>query len=236
MTPYYEAGGVTIYHGDCREILPQIPRGSCDALITDPPYGVRWRSGLRGASFAAIAGDDSTDAAIEGIRLALPAIKDFGHCYAFGRYDLAAAGVESKVVELIWDKCQIGPGDLSSPWGPQHEPIAFWVKTNTGAVARNRGAGPARRRKGSVLRIHRLNACAVSRHPTEKPVALMRELIESSTRIGETVLDPFMGVGSTLVAAMAEGRRAIGIELDEGYCEAAAERLRQCVLPMWEAL
>jgi site-specific DNA-methyltransferase (adenine-specific) len=75
-----------------------------------------------------------------------------------------------------------------------------------------------------VIRVPRPNAKQVKRHPTEKPVALLRRLIESSSLIGETVLDPFLGSGSTIVAAIAEGRKGIGIELEERYVETAVER------------
>jgi site-specific DNA-methyltransferase (adenine-specific) len=70
------------------------------------------------------------------------------------------------------------------------------------------------------------------RHPTEKPVMLLRQLIEASSLFGETVLDPFMGAGSTLVAAKAEGRKAIGVEVDERYCEIAASRMGQDFLAL----
>ena len=96
------------------------------------------------------------------------------------------------------------------------------------AVARERGSGrlSARLRKGAVIRCQRTNGQATKYHPTQKPVDVLRQLIESSSLLGELVLDPFMGVGSTLVAAIAEERRAIGIEVEEKYCERAAERCR----------
>ncbi len=87
-------------------------------------------------------------------------------------------------------------------------------------------------RRGTVLRSLRPHSRLVNRHPTEKPVDILRELIESSSRIGELVLDPFAGVGSTLVASWLESRRAIGIEIEERYCEIAAKRLEQEVIPI----
>jgi site-specific DNA-methyltransferase (adenine-specific) len=83
-----------------------------------------------------------------------------------------------------------------------------------------------------VLRVPRIIGAACQRHPTEKPVRLIRELIESSSCIDETLLDPFCGVGSALIAARVEGRLAIGIEIEEKYCEIAAKRLAQDVLPL----
>lgn len=85
-------------------------------------------------------------------------------------------------------------------------------------------------RRGSVIRCQRLNSEAITKHPTEKPVMLMRQLVESSSIIGDSVLDPFCGSGSALEAAQIEGRSAVGIEIEERYCEIAAERLSQKVL------
>lgn len=225
MRPYYQENGIVIYNADCRDVLPSLPK--IDLVLTDPPYGVRWLSNGRRLAFDAIAGDESQDAAIAGITLALQVLQPYRHVYCFGRFDLSALPLQS-VVELIWDKCAQGCGDVQSPWGLEHEYIQFGVYVPS-VVNRARGKGnlSARLRKGSVLRVQRIIGNAVQRHPTEKPVRLLRELIESSSCIDETVLDPFCGVGSTLVAAKIEGRKAIGIEIEEKYCEIAADRLGQ---------
>src|SRR5690606_30592018 len=94
-----------------------------------------------------------------------------------------------------------------------------------------KGALAARLRRGSVITVPRVPTGTMT-HPTEKPQLLLRQLIESSSSIGEAILDPFMGTGSTLIAARTEGRRAIGIELEERYCEIAVKRLQQAVLPV----
>jgi site-specific DNA-methyltransferase (adenine-specific) len=131
---------------------------------------------------------------------------------------------------LVWDKEMLGSGDLTCPWGPSWEPITFGVYVSRPS-GRKRGDGrlAARLRRQSVIRVPRPNAGQMEDrfkpHPTAKPVFLLRQLIESSSCLGETVLDPFAGHGSTLVAAAIEGRRAIGVELDESYCEATALRL-----------
>lgn len=230
VSPYYSEGGITIYNCDCRDVLPRLEAHSIDLIVCDPPYGISWRSNRRQLSFDEIEGDSSVDAAIEGLRLALPALKRGRHVYCFGRFDFGDLPV-SKPVELIWDKGIQNGGDLECPWGTQHEYIQFLVY-NISKANREDGAGrlSARIRKGSVLRYQRPNAAAVQLHPTEKPVPLLRELIESSSCLGEMVLDPFMGSGSTLVAAMKEDRRAVGVEIDERYCEIAARRLSQGVL------
>jgi len=118
-------------------------------------------------------------------------------------------------------------GNLSVPWGPQHEKITFATYETSKANRERRGYGKlsARLRKGSVLRCLRHNAGSAKNHPSEKPVDILRQMIESSSVLGECVLDPYMGCGSTLVAAKLEGREGIGIELEEKYCEIAAKRL-----------
>jgi site-specific DNA-methyltransferase (adenine-specific) len=234
MIPYYAEHGITLYHGDCRDVLPTLPAASVDLIVTDPPYGVRWQSQYRRLAFDAIVGDDSTAAAVGALRLALGTLRKRRHVYVFGRYDWSDLPLASPV-ELIWDKDALGMGDLAIPWAGQHEYIQFAVYFPSTADRDNdRGRLTARLRQGTILRVTRLTGNAVTDHPTEKPVALLRQLIESSSCIGETVLDMFAGVGSTLVAARVEGRRAIGIELDERYCEIAARRLAQNVFAFSE--
>jgi site-specific DNA-methyltransferase (adenine-specific) len=223
MKPYYADEAVTLYHGDCREVLPTLGGDAADLILTDPPYGVDYASN-RG-NHRPIAGDDGSLDIQECLSLACRVLRRGRHAYVFGggpleRTPLAAA------VELIWDKGIVGMGDLSLPWSKSHEPITFAVYEPSKAN-RDKGYGglAARLRQGSVLRVQRVTGGASLRHPTEKPVPLLRQLIESSSVWGETVLDPFSGVGSTLEAARLEGRRSIGIELDEAYCEATARRL-----------
>jgi DNA modification methylase len=232
MTPYYEHGGITIYHGDCREVLSRLDL--VDLIVTDPPYGIGYVSGQRDAmgTLGPIVGDRDSAAVVEILGLAVKTLREARHAYIFGPLDLSSLPLGGRT-ELIWDKGSVGMGDLSLPWGSSHERIAFGVRIKS---AKNRsdgyGNGAARLRRGTVLRVPRMNSRQNANHPTEKPVALLRELIESSSRIGEIVLDPFMGCGSTLVAAAKEARRAIGIEIEERYCEIAAKRLQQEVLPL----
>jgi DNA modification methylase len=234
MTLYYDEAGVTVYHGDCQDVLPTLPRGSVDLLITDPPYGKRWQSGKRQTQLGFIANDDGSLDVVDLIGQALPVLRPFRHLYVFGPADLSRLPVGS-TVELIWDKGILGPGDLTLPWGPAHEPITFAVYvTRPSGRARGDGQLAARLRRGSVIRVDRLNAGELEdgrdQHATPKPVELLRQLIESSSILGETVLDPFAGAGPVLEAAALEGRRAIGIELDERNCERIAKRLAQGVL------
>lgn len=234
MTPYYQADTVTLYLGDCRTILPALPRNSVDLICTDPPYGQNWQSGYRTTRLAKIVGDNGSLDVPAAIALALGVLRPYRHLYLFGRYDLTSLPLCSPV-ELIWDKGILGPGDLTLPWGPAHEPITFAVYVpEPSNRAKGRGELAARLRRGSVIRCQRANGVALDdahvRHQTEKPVDLLRQLIESSSVMGETILDPFAGSGSTLVAARMESRYAIGIEIEERWCEVAAKRLAQGVL------
>src|SRR4029077_20881971 len=226
MQPYYVDSAITIYHGDCCDVLPALDV-EADLLVTDPPYGINWKSNIRERSLEIMQGDSPEDQLniLRAIRLALDKLKHKGgiggnHVYIFGSLDLSDMLCGGRC-ELIWDKGHITGGNLDMPWGLQHERITFAVHA---ACPQNRINGDgnlsARKRKGSIIKVPRLNDWQGKfRHPTEKPVLLLRQLIESSSVIGDLVLDPFMGSGSTLVAARIESRRAIGIEIEENYCE-----------------
>jgi site-specific DNA-methyltransferase (adenine-specific) len=224
VRPYYEDEMVTLYQGDCRVILPIIPKGSVDLLVTDPPYGQDFKSN-RGHDHAPIIGDDGSLDVPAALAVAARCLRRSRHAYIFGPWDLSATPLTAQV-ELIWDKGVVGMGNLELPWSTSHEPVTFAVYEPSKAN-RDKGYGKlvARIRKGSVVRAIRANGAATTRHPTEKPVEVLRQFIESSSLLGETVLDPFVGVGSTMVAAVLEGRKAIGIEIDAEFCSIAAKRL-----------
>jgi site-specific DNA-methyltransferase (adenine-specific) len=227
IQPYFEDDSVTIYLGDCRDVLPVLPEPA-DLLLTDPPYGMDYESGRRrGEGLGKIAGDDGSLDVPAALTLACRKLKRGRHAYVFGGFDLSETPLTA-AVELIWHKeGKLGMGDLKQPWGLTHEPVTFAVYEPS-AANRERGYGrlAARLRKGSVLSAPRpVNGSSKATNPAEKPVSILREMIESSSCLGELVLDPFMGSGSTLEAARLEGRRAIGIEEDERECERAALRL-----------
>ncbi len=228
--PYYEARGITVYHGDALDLIPELiaARGQnfSDLLLADPPYGVSYVSSRRYAlpEFGAIAGDKTIDMGAAIVAASWPALRHNRHAYIFGPAEIGPpVAYATPRVELIWAKMKTGAGNLECPWGPAHEPIGFYVKNGPGEHGLN--SVPARLRRGSVLSAARPNATAVVNHPTEKPVPLLRELIESSSRIGETVFDPCAGSLSSMIAALLEGRLGIAIELEEKYCEVGTRRL-----------
>lgn len=214
IKPYYDHGGITIYHGDCRDILPAL---AWDVLISDVPYGIKASSGRNGRyGDCRIAGDDDTE-----LRDWLLVQNGDRPALIFGS-DRAPRPAGTKI-RLIWDKGEhVGMGDLALPWKPNTEEIYVL------------GDGWRGRRRGSVLHHLAVAGTAYGRtwrwHPYEKPESLMVELLQCSPP--GTVLDPCMGSGSTLVAAKKLGLRAIGIELDERWCDAAVKRLSQEVLPL----
>lgn len=226
MKPYYEQDGVTIYHGDCREILPTLDI-SVDAIITDPPFfmpathyqsRVEWQRSWSDTSVLAAFWATVLDAAI-------PRLRRTGHFLSFCNADSYPVFYPEMyrrfdfLKSLVWDKGHVGLGRV---WRNQHELViaARW----SDAVFREDG-----RLRADVLRFT-ATPSADRTHPVEKPRALLDALIEPTVCNGGVVLDPFMGSGTTLEAAQHLGLRAYGIEGEERYCEIAAQRLSQTVL------
>lgn len=232
----HQSDRATVIWGDCRSpaVIAQVPN-HYGLLCTDPPYGVGWNptretNGKREHHFGPIAGDDGTTDWPTILGRWACRLANNRHVYVFGYTpdELREPLVLGGTAEIIWDKAMRGLGNLSAPWGPQHEKITFGCCcANPAHGGKHRGGAlSARLRQGSVLRVPRKNATAVTRHPTEKPVALMVQLVESSTVRGDLVVDPCAGSGSTLVAAVLSGRRGFGVEIDRRYAELAVERVR----------
>lgn len=233
--PYYADDLVTLYLGDCLDILPELPEGVVDAVITDPPYssgGRRENSrSLRKSMNRTMTDDDwiagdamSTAGFVWTMRAAATrakaSMKRGAHFLAFidwRMYPNLAAALESADLRqhptLVWDKGTLGMGAI---FRNQHE----WICHFSWGTP----AAPARRDVPNVIRCAKV---LDGDHPTEKPTALMETLVSVVTHPGGVVLDPFAGSGATLLAARNLGRRAIGIELDERWCEAVATRLAQ---------
>jgi DNA modification methylase len=219
-TPYYQDDNVTIYHGDCRSVTHDSGRWA-DLLVTDPPYGIAYKSRGR---HDMIAGDKDGEWVSEAIKHCLRSLKVHRHFYVFGP-DVVSEHTVCPTVELMWDKERMAAGGRSDyPWSPGHERITFGMFSPYKSH-KNTGSGLARLRRSTVLRFPKQNNGRGSfTHPNEKPVGLMRVMIEASSQFGELIYDPFMGSGTTLVAAVLEGRRAVGVEVGEKYCEIAAQR------------
>jgi site-specific DNA-methyltransferase (adenine-specific) len=227
MTVIYRSPLAIVFQGRSEDVLPTLAKASVDCIVTDPPYGQAYQSNFRRAIMDRIEGDDGLTDIQAVLRKACQALRGGRHLYVFGP-DLAAGLPVGGSTELIWAKGNMSMGDLTAVWSQAHERIGFMVHVPSQANrADGKGKLAARLRKGSVLSVPRKNSRANSRHPTEKPVALLRQLIESSTSIGEVVLDPYAGVGSTAVAAIACGRRAIAIEVDPGYCQTIVNRVKE---------
>lgn len=209
MSLYYSDDYVQLFHGDCltehREWL------QADVLVTDPPYGMGYESGrVPSRTRNPIANDEDTTArdAVLSAWGNRPAI-------AFGKWNVERpANVRAR---LIWSKGDDpGMGDLKFPWGNSDEEIYII------------GKGFAGKRGPNVLVHNKPPVSNRDAHPTPKPVPLMERLIEKCPP--GVIADPFAGSGSTLVAAKNLGRKVIGVELEEKYCEIIAKRCAQEVL------
>lgn len=210
MKPYYERDGITIFHGDCLEILPTI---KADVVVTDPPYGIDWdvpayNGGRAHEGIQNDADTDARDAALAALD-GLPAI-------VFGSPLIPAPSGTKQV--LVWVKPS-DSGIFGSVGGWRRDWEAIYLLGPWPAL-------PAQR--SGVIRSEGGMGRYLNGHPHAKPEALLAALIRSAPP--GVVLDPFMGSGTTLVAAKLEGRKAIGIEIEERYCEIAAKRLAQGVL------
>jgi DNA modification methylase len=210
--PYYQDESCTIYCGRCEVIIPEL--GSFDLTLTDPPYGInaddRKRILSRSNTANAIDyGESDWDNEIceEGVELGITVSKNaivFG-----GNYYM----MMPSSCWLVWDKDNTGDfADCELAW------------TNLKKAVRK-----FRYRWNGMLQEYAGDRKEKRVHQTQKPVALMRWCL-THVPDAQTILDPFMGSGTTLLAAKLEGRRAVGIEISERYCEIAANRLRQRVL------
>ena len=213
MKPYYERGGITIYHRDCREILPAVPDIGC--IMTDPPYGIahptdyasRGRAVLAPCSdYAPVFADDEPFDPRWVLALGVPTTL-FGANY-FANLLPQSSGW------LVWDKQRPETLDQSTA-------EMAWTNWCKGVrVFRYLWNGMIRAGNEEL------------EHPTMKPAALWRWTLSLRWAPEGTVCDPFMGSGTTLRAAKDLGRKAIGIEIEERYCEIAARRLEQEVLAL----
>lgn len=227
MKPYYQDAAVTLYHGDCREVLPSLP--SCfrvDAMVTDPPYGIGYGKYESHRDAAAEYAD-----VLRGVWLAESIVSN-GWAVVFQAAIRCREWVtdfprEWRLFSLPKTFIQILPGvgpnyatdfalywQIGEPKWPAkgHRPFDYFVCATSDMSLRPKG------------------------HPCPRPLNGMAYLVAGFVLEGGTVIDPFAGSGTTLRAAKDLGRRAIGIEIEERYCEIAAKRLAQEVLPLGRSL
>lgn len=202
--PYYSDESMELYCGDCREILPNI---KVDVVITDPPYGLGTLAGGYGRNGETIANDLDTTVRDEVLAL-------LGHLpqavFATPRLPEPPGDWDYR---LVWDKGR--PGLNGGPWRYNHELIFVkgeWIRVSDSSF--------------SILRFSPESSSLISdSHPHRKPIGLMEILVAAAPP--GVIVDPFAGSGSTLTAAKRLGRRSVGIELEERYCEQIVSRLAQ---------
>ena len=209
MQPYYEDDSVTIYHGDCKELLPDLV---FDVVVTDPPYGINYEQTIKTTTeWELVTGDETSDLArwliaeVHPTPMLVFGINHFADCLPVaGRW-------------ICWDKRVVESADkmLGSPFE------LAWINT-----PEDKSGYMIRLQHGGIVNADKANE--KRQHPTQKPVKLMRRCLGYMPE--GVILDPFMGSGSTLRAAKDLGRKAIGIEIEEKYCEIAVKRLAQEVL------
>lgn len=214
-----------VIQGDCLEVMKQMPDKCVDLVLTDPPYGMAYQSSRRTDKHEKIELDDSIEWFRDFARESFRVLRDDSHIYAFCndyaishfRDWLEKAGFTPKRA-LVWVKNNHTSGDLEGDYGNKTE---FCIYAQKGRRLLNGN------RDTNVLESKRQNT---DLHPTEKPLDLIMKLIQKSSNSNEIIFDPFLGSGTTAVAAKQLGRNFIGIELSEKYCEVARNRLTQDIL------
>ena len=238
MKPYYESGGITIYHGDCRDVLPSI--GGVDLIVTDPPYGLSGGGAHKGPNGTRSLHFFDNDSLSEGMAhtdtlldmaegLSLTSFYAWLGHQQFSKATLAFENAGWSTRFLVWSRLCPAPPAPGAGWPSgaslclyAYKPGRTWTPTPLTVPQSN----------VIVADSYRHGAPGKNGHPTQMREILVSLPIEVSSRVGDVVLDPFMGSGTTLRAAKDLGRKAIGIELEERYCEIAARRLDQEVLAL----
>jgi len=224
---------VTLHLGDCLEVMPTLITGSVKAVVTDPPYSINTKSDGQGklSPWA-----DRINAAfwyeewiriLRGKMLNKGCLWSFMNWRSFATFQKVADDLNWPIESLlIWDKCWIGPG---GPNGlrPSYEMVALWA--GEGFSIGDRGIPDIKRVQWSSNK--------PTGHPAEKPLELVKWLIEISTKPGDLIVDPFMGSGTTGVACVQTGRDFIGIDCDPFWFDYAERRIREAqAQPMLEGV
>ena len=212
-----------LHHGDCFDLIPTLRPGSVKLLLTDPPYGIEYRSRFRWSSEPPrIRGDieGARDVTRDALQALDAALAPDAHAVVFCRFREEEAlrhaldGVGGLRLRggLVWVKPEGGMGDLARTFAPAHERMLHLA----------RDSARMRRRLPDAFAASR---AGVQRHPTEKPLTVLEGIVRALTEPGDLVVDPFAGSGSTLIAAAAAGRAAWGCEIDPGHYRTAEARL-----------
>ena len=236
MTPYYTEPGITIYHGDCREILPTL--GKVDLVLTDPPYNL----GHKYASTVYDGGERRMEFDFDKLLESEEIVSIIDTCLQlatqahifcsfeqFGDFTCVAQKHGFTTKPFIAIKKNPPPPMRGNRWPSSVECSISCYKDKS--VFND----TSMKRKNSIFidaYRHGIRAHEKTEHPTQKWLPMIQYLVDTLSREGETILDPFMGSGTTLRAAKDLGREAIGIEIEERYCEIAVKRLRQEVLAL----
>ena len=223
MTPYYSQDGITIFLGDCRDILPTLAPGDANALVTDPPFGIDFS----GATWT----DEPVDYCefmqawlpqaqrIVGggpmfVWQALPTIERWHTWFPPGY----------RVMAICKGFVQFRPTPVQYSW----DPVVFWGEL--------KGEPDVRRKDWYVQALAPFGANRPHiDHPCPKPLEATGYVVSLASQMGDTILEPFAGSGTTLIAAKRLGRKVIAVEKREEYAEIAANRLAQTVLPLPDA-
>ena len=214
MKPYYQDDLVTLYQGDCLEVTEWL---QADVLVTDPPYGINWTQNSMHYTRSIVPTKDAVkgDHSLE-IRDAVLEMWGEKPAIVFGTWKVDRP--KNVRMRLIWHKTKLNPGMSSAPWYTADEEIYVIGKGFTGKPEQT--VYPTREARGGADGLS-----AQVGHPTPKPVGLMERLIAKCP--DGVIADPFAGSGATLIAARNLGKKAIGVELEEKYCELIATRLSQ---------
>jgi len=218
LRPYFEIDGVTLYHGDCRDVLPELPAESFDMVLTDPPYLVSY-TGRWGKHHEPIVGDSDPSWVHPAFCEIWRVLKRDSLCLSF----------------YGWTNADIFLGTWKEiGYRPVSHIAVLKVHYGFGTYARTQHATAYLLAKGTPQRpVQTFSDVLVGElpsplvHPNQKPIGPISQLITTFAPATGLVLDPFAGSGTTLIAARAVGRRAIGVEVDERFCEVVALRLFQ---------
>ena len=219
--PFLDQAGITIFHGDCLHVLPTMPADSVDFCLTDPPYLVRYK-GRWELGQEHIVGDDDPSWLLPSFAEIWRVLKPDSFCVSF--YGWPHSDLFVGVWKALGFRVVSHFAFVKRVWGlgrftrSQHE-TAF-------LLAKGRPQPP----ETGISDVIEWQREADAIHPNQKPTEALYPLLSAFAREGGIVLDPFMGAGSTLRAAKDFGLRAIGIEIEKKYCEAAVQRMAQGVL------